>query len=80
MLSWRSYGLLCCQQGDTRWHKVDSLDRDWVRTGAGLEIFASSGTPLAVVPVPRGSLELYRLLRVGSAYMFVQSKLFRIDV
>ena len=59
---------------------VDSLDRVWVRTGAGLEIFASSGTPLAVVPVPRGSLELYRLLRVGSASMFVQSKLFRFDV
>jgi sugar lactone lactonase YvrE len=34
--------------------KVDSLDRVWVRTGAGLEIFASSGISLAIVPVPAG--------------------------
>jgi sugar lactone lactonase YvrE len=37
--------------------KVDSLDRVWVRTGAGLEIFASSGISLAIVPVPAGGQE-----------------------
>jgi len=59
--------------------KVDPYGRVWVGAGAGLEIFASDGTPLSIVHVP-GSVINFDLSGNGGAYVMGEIKLFRLDI
>jgi gluconolactonase len=59
--------------------KVDDFGRVWTGTGAGLEVFASDGTPLAVIPVP-GGVSNFALAPDGGAYVMGETKLYRLDL
>jgi gluconolactonase len=53
--------------------KVDTQDRVWTATGAGLEVFSKNGLPLAVIPI-KGGVSNFALTDDGGAYLMGETK------